>query len=142
MIGARKHGNRTRRAGCHGGCRRWAPPRPPAPAGCSRARARSSSASPTPASPRQFTEFSELVGKHPAVIETFRAWGADLTGSIKRWQRAVARPILHISTADPTDGHELISPRAIAQGYGDDYLMRLNYLFWSQGDARLRSPAG
>ena len=28
----------------------------------------------------QFNEFSELVGKHPAVIETFRAWGADLSG--------------------------------------------------------------
>lgn len=90
----------------------------------------------------QFTEFSELVGKHPAVIESFRAWGADLTGSIQRWQKAVSRPILHISTADPNDGHELISPRAIAQGYGDDYLMRLNYLFWSRGMRAYVRPLG
>jgi hypothetical protein len=90
----------------------------------------------------QFTEFSELVGKHPAVIETFRAWGADLTGSIKRWQKAEARPILHISTADPNDGHELIDPRQIANGYGDDYLMQLNYLFWSKGMRAYIRPLG
>jgi hypothetical protein len=90
----------------------------------------------------QFTEFTELVGKHPAVIESFRAWGADLKGSVKRWERAVSRPILHISTADPNDGHELISPRAIAQGYGDDYLMQLNYLFWSKGIRAYVRPLG
>ncbi len=90
----------------------------------------------------QFTEFAELVGKHPAVIESFRAWNADLKGSIKRWQRAESRPILHISTADPNDGHELITPQAIAQGYGDDYLMQLNYLFWSKGMRAYIRPLG
>jgi hypothetical protein len=90
----------------------------------------------------QFNEFSELVGKHPAVIETFRAWGADLTGSIKRWQSAEARPILHISTADPSDGHELITPRAIAQGYGDEYLIGLNHLFWSRDLRAYVRPLG
>ncbi len=90
----------------------------------------------------QFTEFSELVGKHPAVIETFRAWGDDLTGAIKRWQKAEARPILHISTADPNDGHELIDPRQIANGYGDSYLIGLNYLFWSQGLRAYIRPLG
>ncbi len=84
----------------------------------------------------QFNEFSELVGKHPAVIETFRAWGASLSGSIKRWQSAEARPILHISTADPNTGQELINPRQIAQGYGDDYLISLNHLFFAD---RLRA---
>ncbi len=90
----------------------------------------------------EFTEFSELIGKHPPVIETFRAWGSDLTGSIKRWQKAEARPILHISTADPTDGHELIDPRQIANGYGDRYLIGLNYLFWSQGMRAYVRPLG
>jgi hypothetical protein len=37
--------------------------------------------------------------------------------------------MLHITTADPQDGHEVISPRAIAQGLGDEYLIRLNHLF-------------
>lgn len=89
-----------------------------------------------------FREFSELVGKHPPVVETFQTWGASLTGSIKRWQRAEARPILHISTADPNDGHELIDPRQIANGYGDSYLISLNYLFWSQGMRAYVRPLG
>jgi hypothetical protein len=90
----------------------------------------------------QFTEFSELVGKHPAVIESFRAWGTDLGGAIRRWQSAISRPILHISTADSTDGHELIDPREIARGYGDDYLMQLNYQFWSRGIRGYVRPLG
>ena len=90
----------------------------------------------------EFPEFSELVGKHPPVIETFRTWGSDLTGSIRRWQKAEARPILHISTADPNDGHELIDPRQIANGYGDSYLVALNYLFWSQGMRAYIRPLG
>jgi hypothetical protein len=90
----------------------------------------------------EFAEFAELVGKHPAVIETFRTWGDDLAGSIKRWQRAEARPILHISTADPVSGRELIDPRQIANGYGDAYLIGLNYLFWSQGMRAYVRPLG
>ncbi len=90
----------------------------------------------------QFTEFGEAVGKHPPIIETFRSWGTDLKGSIKRWQKAIARPVLHITTADPNDGHELIDPRQIAQGYGDDYLMSLNYLFWSQNMRAYIRPLG
>jgi hypothetical protein len=90
----------------------------------------------------QFNEFGELVGKHPAVIETFRTWGTDLMGSVRRWQEAEARPIVHISTADPNDGHELIDPRGIAFGYGDDYLINLNYLFWSRGMRAYVRPLG
>ncbi|MGZ6300247.1 MAG: hypothetical protein ACXWMN_07125, partial [Candidatus Limnocylindria bacterium] len=75
----------------------------------------------------QFTEFAEAVGKHPAVIETFRSWGGDLRGSIKRWQSAVARPMLHITTADPNDGHQIVTPRGIALGKGDHYLLNLNH---------------
>ncbi len=76
-----------------------------------------------------FGQFSELVDKHPAVIESFRTWGSDFPESIQRWQTARARPVLHITTADNGDGHEIITPRAIAQGGGDEYLIRLNRLF-------------
>lgn len=79
----------------------------------------------------QFAEFAEAVGKHPAVIETFRSWGADLTASVKRWQQAVARPILHISTAGSDGWSQVITPRGIARGSGDDYLIALNQLFSS-----------
>ncbi len=90
----------------------------------------------------QFTEFGELVGKHPAIIETFRSWGDDLKGSIKRWQKALSRPVLHLTTADPNDGHQLIDPRQIAQGYGDDYLINLNYIFWSGNMRAYIRPLG
>ncbi len=90
----------------------------------------------------QFTEFGEQVGKHPAIIESFRAWGDDLKGSLKRWRKAIARPVLHISAADPNDGHELIDPRQIAQGYGDGYLISLNYFFWSRQIRAYIRPLG
>ena len=76
-----------------------------------------------------FGHFSTALRKHPALIESFRTWGSDFPESIERWQAARARPVLHITTADNSDGHELIDPRSIAQGYGDEYLLRLNKLF-------------
>jgi len=79
--------------------------------------------------PADFGHFTSAVGKHPALIETFRSWGSDFPESIERWQTARARPILHFTTADNNDGHELIDPRSIARGGGDDYLIRLNRLF-------------
>jgi hypothetical protein len=82
--------------------------------------------------PASFGEFSTAVAHHPAVIESFRTWGSDFPDSIRRWQTARARPMIHITTADPKDGHELISLRAIAQGGGDAYLVRLNKLFYSK----------
>jgi hypothetical protein len=85
--------------------------------------------------PAQFGEFSSAVDKHPAVIESFRNWGSDFPESIRRWQTARARPMIHVTTADNNDGHEILTPRAIAQGAGDDYLIRLNRLF-SEKDMR------
>jgi hypothetical protein len=79
--------------------------------------------------PADFGAFSTAVDKHPAVIQSFRSWGSDFPESIRRWQTARARPVLHITTADGGDGHEIITPRAIAQGAGDEYLIRLNRLF-------------
>ncbi len=89
-----------------------------------------------------FGQFSEALNKHPALIESFRTWGSDFPESIERWQAARARPVLHITTADNGDGHELISPRSIAQGYGDEYLIRLNRLFWEKKMAAYIRPLG
>ncbi|HEU4736261.1 MAG TPA: glycosyl hydrolase, partial [Solirubrobacterales bacterium] len=89
-----------------------------------------------------FGQFSEALNKHPALIESFRTWGSDFPESIERWQAARARPVLHITTADNNDGHELISPRSIAQGYGDEYLIRLNRLFWEKKMAAYIRPLG
>ena len=79
--------------------------------------------------PADFGQFSDALNKHPALIQSFRTWGAEFPDTIQRWQTARARPVLHISTADNQDGHELLSPRAIATGAGDSYLIRLNKLF-------------
>ena len=89
-----------------------------------------------------FGGFSELTDKHPALIQTFRTWGSDFPESIERWQAARARPVLHITTADNNDGHELITPRAIAKGDGDGYLVRLNKLFWTKKMRAYIRPLG
>jgi hypothetical protein len=92
--------------------------------------------------PADFGHFSSAVKKHPAVIESFRSWGDDFQGSIERWETARARPMLHITTADSSDGHEIITLRAIAHGYGDDYLVRLNQLFWAKQMRAYIRPLG
>jgi hypothetical protein len=92
--------------------------------------------------PADFGHFSEAVHKHPAVIESFRTWGSDFPDSIRRWQIARARPLIHISTADNSDGHELITPAQIAAGQGDGYLVRLNRLFVEKGMRAYVRPLG
>jgi hypothetical protein len=89
-----------------------------------------------------FGHFSNAVNKHPAVIESFRTWGSDFPDSIRRWQTARARPMLHITTADNNDGHELISLPGIAAGQGDRYLVRLNKLFYEKGMRAYVRPLG
>jgi hypothetical protein len=92
--------------------------------------------------PAQFGEFTKAVKKHPAIIESFRTWGSDFPDSIRRWEIARARPLIHITTADSGDGHELISPRSIAEGAGDEYLVRLNRLFYEKGMRAYVRPLG
>jgi hypothetical protein len=92
--------------------------------------------------PADFGAFSVAVSKHPAVIESFRTWGTDFPESIQRWQTARARPLIHITTADGNDGHEIVTPRAIAQGAGDEYLIRLNRLFYEKEMRAYVRPLG
>ncbi len=92
--------------------------------------------------PASFGQFSTAVRHHPAVIESFRTWGSDFPDSIRRWQIARARPLIHISTADNNDGHELISPQGIAEGGGDGYLVRLNKLFYAKHMRSYVRPLG
>lgn len=92
--------------------------------------------------PAQFGEFSRSTHQHPAVIESFRTWGAEFPDSIRRWQIARSRPMLHITTADPSDGHEIINPQQIAEGLGDEYLLRLNRLFYAKHMRAYVRPLG
>ena len=114
---------------------RW--PRRPAPACWNQTAPTSGSASPTPATPPTSANISSSVDKHPAVIESFRTWGTEFPDSIRRWQTARARPMLHITTADPTDGHEIINlaPRS-PPAAGNKSLVRLQQALRRQEDER------
>ena len=113
-----------------------------APARCSRAGSKIFFGISDTGNSADFGHFSTALHKHPALIESFRTWGSDFPDSIQRWQAARARPVLHITTADTSDGHELITPRAIAEGDGDDYLVRLNKLFWAKKMRAYIRPLG
>src|SRR5436190_19741830 len=74
-----------------------------------------------------FRHFGKEVGAHPAVLEDFYHWDTPLTsGALQRWHQTRTRGVLSLSTA-PGGARELISPRQIAQGKDDHYLVRLNH---------------
>ena len=50
--------------------------------------------------------------------------------------------MIHITTADGADGHEIVTPRAIAHGAGDEYLVRLNRLFFEKEMRAYVRPLG
>src|SRR5215203_5258471 len=90
----------------------------------------------------EFNEFTELTGKHPALLQTFHPWGNSLNEAYERWRETATRPVLHISTADDQTLAELITPQQIALGYGDDYLLQLNAFFASKGLPAYVRPLG
>ncbi len=73
-----------------------------------------------------FYRFAQRVRAHPAVLEDFYHWDTPLTtGALDRWAATRTRGVLSLSTA-PGGEAERISPRAVAQGRGDRYILRLN----------------
>ena len=52
----------------------------------------------------EFNEFAELIGKHPALLETFHPWGNSLNQAYERWRESATRPMLpdlHRGRPDP-----------------------------------------
>jgi hypothetical protein len=90
----------------------------------------------------EFNEFTGLIGKHPALLETFHPWGNSLNQAYERWRETATRPVLHISTADDQTLGEMITPAQIALGGGDDYLLQLNDFFAKRGLAAYIRPLG
>jgi len=90
----------------------------------------------------EFFAFADLVGKRPALLETFHPWGNSLNVAFERWRETQTRPILHIATADDQTLRELITPRQIALGAGDDYLLQLNDFFSRRGLPAYVRPLG
>ena len=89
-----------------------------------------------------YDNFTDSVGKHPAILQTFHPWGNGLDLAYQRWQNAGVRPMLHISTADDETRAELITPKKIAKGKGDDYLLSINSFFFTKGLPAYIRPLG
>ncbi|MEX2108775.1 MAG: hypothetical protein WD827_07810 [Solirubrobacterales bacterium] len=90
----------------------------------------------------EFNEFAALVGKHPALLQTFHPWGNSLNAAYERWRETGTRPILHISTANDQTLAEMITPQQIALGGGDNYLLQLNDFFYKRGLPAYIRPLG
>src|SRR3954452_5745093 len=87
-------------------------------------------------------DFGRLSGRRPAVYQYFFTpnWKRPSPQSIywqawllKKSARQGARQILHLSTARGGHGHSVITPRQIARGGGDRYLVRLGRLIAASG---------
>ena len=89
-----------------------------------------------------FQNWTETVGKHPAVLQTFHPWGNGLDLAYERWENARVTPMLHISTADDETLEELITPQEIATGAGDPYLWKMNRFFAENGLRAYIRPLG
>jgi hypothetical protein len=70
--------------------------------------------------------FAKQVGKRPSVFGFFHKWGGPTGYIYDAVERSGARLMLHISTQDGYGTREVITPREIAQGKGDRYLIRTN----------------
>jgi hypothetical protein len=90
----------------------------------------------------EFNEWAELVGKHPALLQTFHPWGNSLNAAYERWRETGTRPILHISTSNDQTLAEMITPEQIALGGGDNYLLQLNSFFAERGLPAYIRPLG
>jgi hypothetical protein len=77
----------------------------------------------------EYNAFTELTGKHAALLETFHPWGNNLNEAYERWRETQTRPVLAISTQDDQTLAEIITPEQIALGAGDDYLLQINDFF-------------
>jgi hypothetical protein len=82
---------------------------------------------------KDFRAFNRRVGAHNALLESFGRWdGEHLLGGLHRWRITHTRGVLSLSTA-PGGEPEVISPRRIARGFGDRYILELNRLVARSG---------
>ena len=70
--------------------------------------------------------FARQVGKHPSVFGFFTRWNGPVEYIYESVERAESRLMLHISTQDGYGTPEAFTPREIANGDGDRYLIDTN----------------
>ena len=75
--------------------------------------------------------YARAVRKHPAVIQVVGWWGGRLTGMFTTAAAARARLMIGITTASAS--REVITPGAIAAGYGDGWLLELGRAIAASG---------
>ena len=78
--------------------------------------------------------FQNQVGKHPAVNGVFVTWGRSFEDAFGQAHYNHARLMLHVSTAQGYGSPEQITPRGIAQGGGDEYLLSLGEQIAQSGE--------
>jgi hypothetical protein len=81
-----------------------------------------------------YQSFQGEVGKHPAVDGVFVTWGRTFESALGQAHANHARLMLHISTAQGYGAPEQITPRGIAQGIGDSYLLSLGRQIAQNGE--------
>ena len=89
-----------------------------------------------------YEAFTELTGKHMALMETFFGWGNTPNKAFERWRETQTRPIVAIATQNAQTLEEIITPEQIALGDGDDYLLQLNSFFATHGLPAYIRPLG
>jgi len=70
--------------------------------------------------------FERQTGNHPAVFGFFTKFSGANEFIFRGAEQAGSRLMLHISTQDGYGTREVVTPRGIAQGDGDRYLVNLN----------------
>src|ERR1700744_895684 len=66
----------------------------------------------------EYDAFTELTGKHTALMETFLGWGNSVNKAFERWRETETRPGVAISTPNAQTLEEIITPEQIALGQG------------------------
>jgi hypothetical protein len=75
---------------------------------------------------KSLASFAGEVGKHPSVFGFFTRWNGPVEYVYEAVQRAESRLMIHISTQDGYGTPEAVTPREIASGEGDGYLIKTN----------------
>ncbi|MBS1885790.1 MAG: hypothetical protein JSU06_01235 [Actinobacteria bacterium] len=89
-----------------------------------------------------YERFTELTGKHAALLETYVGWGKGFNAAYERWRTTQTRPIIHIATEDKEFPGGFITPEQIALGQGDNYLIQMNQFFASHNVQAYIRPLG
>jgi hypothetical protein len=70
--------------------------------------------------------YADQVGKDPSVFGIFVTWGKLGEYVFRTPEAAGTQLMIHVSTTNGYGAREVITPRGIARGEGDAYLLRLN----------------